>query len=197
VTTYTDYSSDPDSNNADPPVGAPEGQFRGHLVNNIMREMMSVIRKLGDMALKMPDPDNPFGPAGTMATQDANAVEITGGRIRDTAGVVPIRTIIPWYGTLANAALQEDYGWAICDGRRVNGFLTPDLRGLYLKGWTNSLAPQDEGGSSEATTDGPSSTVTASGAVSGNSKDVASPTHNHDVTFDPPHMRVIFLMRVR
>jgi hypothetical protein len=53
MTTFRDYELEPDDNQAAPPVGAPEGGFKGSNVNNIMREMMSVIAQLGHGTLQL------------------------------------------------------------------------------------------------------------------------------------------------
>lgn len=74
MTTYLDYKVLPADNNGPPPVGAPE-QHPTSQVNNIMREMMSVVRQLGDSWQASVDA------LGTMASQDADAVAITGGTI--------------------------------------------------------------------------------------------------------------------
>lgn len=47
MTTYLNYSATPADNNSPPPVGAPEGMYPS-AVDDTMREMMSVIRQLGD-----------------------------------------------------------------------------------------------------------------------------------------------------
>lgn len=77
MTTWKDYSVDPPANNSAPPVGAPEFMPTTQ-VNNVQREMMSVIRQMGD------EFDAKVAGLGTMATQNADAVNITGGTITGT-----------------------------------------------------------------------------------------------------------------
>lgn len=74
MTTWQDYQATPGDNNSPPPVGAPEGMPPSS-VNDIMREMMSVIQQLGQST------QDTFADLGTMAQQNANAVAITGGSI--------------------------------------------------------------------------------------------------------------------
>jgi hypothetical protein len=76
-TTWLDYKANPAENNGPPPVGAPENMPTSQ-VNNVSREIMSVIRLMGDEF--QADLDG----LGTMATQDATAVAITGGTITAT-----------------------------------------------------------------------------------------------------------------
>lgn len=47
-----------------------------------------------------------------------------------TFGVMPIRTIVMWYGD--EAKIPE--GWALCDGQVHDGVQTPDLRGRFPVG---------------------------------------------------------------
>lgn len=77
MTTYLDYKVIPEENNAAPPVGAPENMPTS-MVNNVLREVMSVIRQLGDTM------QTDFNALGTMSLQDADAVLITGGEITAT-----------------------------------------------------------------------------------------------------------------
>ncbi|HET9273621.1 MAG TPA: hypothetical protein VFO09_05080, partial [Methyloceanibacter sp.] len=63
---YTDYEPIADDNQAAPPVGAPEGGYKGSVVNDTFRYMMAVIRNLGDGVLhldgsKSPTADIDFG----------------------------------------------------------------------------------------------------------------------------------------
>lgn len=51
-------------------------------------------------------------------------------------GITPINGIIMWNGTIAEAIALEP-GWALCDGRTVNGKTTPDLRDRFIIGATN------------------------------------------------------------
>lgn len=77
MTTYLDYKVLPAENNGPPPVGAPENMPTSQ-VNNVMREIMSVIRQLGDSAMAAIDD------LGSMANQNADAVAITGGTVNAT-----------------------------------------------------------------------------------------------------------------
>jgi len=74
MTTWRDYHTNPTENDMPPPVGAPENMPTNQ-VNNTQREMMSVIRQLGDEA------EGEFDALGTMSTQNADAVAITGGTV--------------------------------------------------------------------------------------------------------------------
>jgi microcystin-dependent protein len=74
MTTYLDYKTNPAENTMAPPVGAPEN-LPTNQVNNIQREMMSVIRQLGDQT------EADILALGTMSEQDADAVAITGGTV--------------------------------------------------------------------------------------------------------------------
>jgi hypothetical protein len=51
-------------------------------------------------------------------------------------GTIPINGIIMWNGTIAEAIALEP-GWALCDGRSVNGKTTPDLRDKFIVGATS------------------------------------------------------------
>src|SRR5262245_24393301 len=77
TTTWLDYKANPPENNGPPPVGAPENMPTSQ-VNNVMGEIMSVIRLMGDEF--QADIDG----LGTMAAQDATAVAITGGTVNAT-----------------------------------------------------------------------------------------------------------------
>jgi len=46
-------------------------------------------------------------------------------------GTIPIGGIIMWSGTTLPS------GWALCDGKTINGYKTPDLRGRFIVGMTN------------------------------------------------------------
>lgn len=159
---WRDYQSTPDANSAASPVGAAEGNYRGNVVNDTFRYMMAVIRGLGDTTLKIATGEGSAftaeSTAGSMALQNANAVVITGGSISGvTLGSIPVGAIVPFSGTtpattLTEAATLVTSGWAICDGRTVSGRTTPDLRGTFIRGWTNTITPGVTGGIASATT---------------------------------------------
>jgi hypothetical protein len=77
MTTWNDYAPNPIDNSGSPPVGAPEN-VPANQVNNILREVMSVIRKMGDQLTAS------ITGLGTMSTQNADAVAITGGTVNAT-----------------------------------------------------------------------------------------------------------------
>ena len=69
-------------------------------------------------------------------------------------GIVPVGGIVAWSGETPPA------GWALCDGRVINGRRTPDLRGRFLLGAGNApgLSPRaagDIGGSETVALDTP------------------------------------------
>ena len=85
---------------------------------------------------------NNINTLGTMSTQNANAVAITGGTIVGVPGLIPVGGIIIWSGSVA--AIPS--GWALCNG--VNG--TPDLRGVFVLGAGSTYAVGNTGGSTDA-----------------------------------------------
>ena len=92
-------------------------------------------------------------------------------------GITPIGGIIMWNGTIAEAiALQP--GWALCDGRTVNGRVTPDLRNRFIIG-----SSADSGGISQTT-------VTGVATKTGGSKDAIVVSHDHAIT-DPTHSHLV------
>lgn len=84
---------------------------------------------------------------GTMATQNASAVAITGGTISGVAfanssGIIPAGVIVMWSGS----AIAIPTGWVLCNG--ANG--TPDLRDKFVVGAGFSYAVNAQGGSKDA-----------------------------------------------
>lgn len=157
--TWREYNATPGDNSSPPPVGAPEGGFLGKFVNDCLRYMAAVIRDLGNTTLKLPNNPTASGfsegaesRAGTMALQQAASVQITGGIITNTAGVLPIRSIIMFGGTLQQATDQAQYGFAICDGRTQNNITTPDLRDRFVRGASSGAGAGATGGGSSTTT---------------------------------------------
>jgi hypothetical protein len=99
---------------------------------------------------------------GTMATQNDNAVTITGGTISGVNGVLPVGSIIMWYGSLASIPT----GWQLCNGSSG----TPDLRDRFVVGAGSSYAVGAIGGSKDQNV--VAHTHTASSVVN-------DPGHNH------------------
>ena len=55
-------------------------------------------------------------------------------------GTTPLGGIIMWSGSTAPT------GWALCDGRTVNGYKTPNLKGRFVVGYDNSVADYNNPG---------------------------------------------------
>ena len=113
-----DYSTTPGDNNAPPPVGAPPGWYPS-AVGDVVREMMSVIALLGEQV------QTTFGGLGNMATQNAEAVAISGGSVHATlsgdasavtnlnayalaSGVVPFNALQGFYNIGVTEAATAD-----------------------------------------------------------------------------------------
>jgi hypothetical protein len=111
--------------------------------------MAATIRNLGDYGAKLPiRPDgNPrLGPSngkiGTLAFQNDDNVEITGG-IFDGRGYAFVGALMAYDGTWAGYLASYDAyfvrGWVVCDGRTVTNPHTntpitlPDYRARYLR----------------------------------------------------------------
>jgi hypothetical protein len=176
---WRDYQPTPDDNNAASPLGAAEGNYRGKWVNDTFRYMMAVIRQLGDNVPKLPDGGDPFAPIGGMAYQNPANVSITGGSIAGIGGVTPIRGIIAFGGTVEQALALEPQ-WALCDGRTVNGIATPNLRGRFVRGWSDTLAPGETGGMTGDVTSSSGGNHNHGGSTSGHALTVDQmPAHAH------------------
>ena len=85
-------------------------------------------------------------------------------------GTTPIGGIIMWSGSTAPT------GWALCDGRTVNGYKTPNLKGRFVVGYDNGVADYNNPGNL--------STKGTSSSDLGGSEDVTltnnqMPRHNH------------------
>jgi len=103
MTVYTDYSATPADNDSPPPVGAPEGMYPS-AVNDTMREMMSVVRQLGDQT------QSTFGALGSMSSQNANAANITGGTIGGSTAVNTTGAISTTNGLFAGSGISTNGG---------------------------------------------------------------------------------------
>ena len=147
---YLDYNAVPDDNEGGSvPTRFPEGNFKGTWVNLCFRYMAAVVRLLGDSAAKLPldDEGDPVttngGKVGTLAFQNRDAVDITGGILTGVRGAMPIASLcyldMTWAGY---QAVYQDYlmaGWVICDGRTVvnpynnTPVVMPNYVGRYLR----------------------------------------------------------------
>ena len=63
-----------------------------------------------------------------------NSLKVPGGlNVEGPLNFLPRGTIVAFNGTTAPT------GWAICDGKTVNGYKTPDLRGRFIRMHSDSL----------------------------------------------------------
>ena len=83
-------------------------------------------------------------------------------------GAVPIKAIIMWSGTEAEA--QDLVGWALCTGGTQNGITIPDLRDRFIVGAGSAYTTGNTGGAN-----------TVSLSVSN------IPSHNHTVSIGDHH----------
>jgi hypothetical protein len=167
--TFLEYEIVPEDNESGTvPTRFPEGNFKGTWVNLCFRYMAAIIRDLGGRTAKLPrDEDDAaiLGPnngrVGTLAWQDADNVELTGGFFRGR-GYVFVSAIIAFEGTWAEyLAVYDDLfarGWVVCDGRTVTNPYTnlpvtlPDLRGRYLRMFIDTASAGSLFGASTQTT---------------------------------------------
>jgi hypothetical protein len=141
MTVYTDYSAIPADNNSPPPVGAPEGMYPS-TVNDTMREMMSVVRQLGDQT------ETSFGGLGTMASQNANNVNITGGTLKvsnativstlNTSSVKTGGVTASGNSYLTTLHVSPDNGWEWTFSDDGSGNHIQQFRAGYYDLWTSS-----------------------------------------------------------
>jgi microcystin-dependent protein len=85
------------------------------------------------------------------------------GGVISGAGTIPLGGIIVWSGSIATIPS----GWALCDGKVVNGLTTPDLRDKFVIG-----ASADNGVNA-------STTITGSLTIQGGSEDAVLVSHGH------------------
>ena len=145
MTTWRDYQVNPVENDMPPPVGAPEN-MPANQINNTLREVMSVVRQMGD------ETEGGFGDLGTMAAQNADAVAITGGTVNAAhAGSGAGLTALPaaqLTGTLPAATFPPDATpldvkvarAAVADGLTAGGALALLPIGMVMLWWGSSAA---------------------------------------------------------
>ena len=85
-------------------------------------------------------------------------------------GTTPLGGIIMWSGSTAPT------GWALCDGRTVNGYKTPNLKGRFVVGYDNSVADYNNPGDLSTKGTGSSDAGGAKEVVLTNNQ---MPRHNH------------------
>lgn len=127
--TYADYL--PEKEDMMTPGAAgftrfPSDVFAGNRVNDSFAAMGSALRNLGDKTLFAPIGDDGVivsQQAGTLALQNANDVNLTGGVLSGVRGGCAVGSLILYWGD--NAAYAAQYtqllnmGWVIADGRTV------------------------------------------------------------------------------
>ncbi len=142
--------------------------------------------------------------AGLAAAATAEALDEMSAGVRDmvASGLVPVGAIVPWHPDYSDGGTVPE-GFVICDGRTIEsgplaGQATPDLRGLFLVGG-------DEAGAEvEATTletggHAHDVTVPAAGDEAAETETVATEPagdDTHDASVLPPHVTVVYVMRV-
>ncbi|MEI6568945.1 MAG: tail fiber protein [Verrucomicrobiota bacterium] len=118
------------------------------------------------------------GVTGTTVTgTTVNGSTITASSGFVGPGSVPVGTIVLWSGT------SIPTGWAICDGRTVNGQATPDLRGRFVLG---SGAGSGLTARTLNTTGGEENHTLSAAEMPSHSHGVSDPSHSHGVN-DPSH----------
>ena len=101
-------------------------------------------------------------------------------------GTIPINGIIMWNGTIAEAIALEP-GWALCDGRSVNGKTTPDLRERFIvgAGGANTTNPvdggQNPGGYNVGEFEGSANAIVVSHSHTGSTSDPGG--HIHSINY--------------
>lgn len=85
--------------------------------------------------------------ASTITASNITASAITASNIISTTGYgfIPLGGIIMWSGA------NVPDGWALCDGRTVNGYKTPDLRDRFIVGSGGKYKIGDTGGQESVT----------------------------------------------
>ena len=85
-------------------------------------------------------------------------------------GTTPLGGIIMWSGSTAPT------GWALCDGRTVNGYKTPNLKGRFVVGYDNGVADYNNPGNLSTKATGASDVGGAKEVVLTKNQ---MPRHNH------------------
>ncbi|MBK3776425.1 hypothetical protein GAY31_20085 [Azospirillum brasilense] len=115
---------------------------------------------------------------GTLALTGGSitgALSVTGtfsaARVQENGNdLLPVRSIVMWWG----GAGAIPANWALCDGRTVNGILTPDLRNRFILGATTDGGLGTAGGSFSA-----SATTSANGSHSHTASTNSTGSHSH------------------
>ena len=104
---WEQWSADANANTLAPPNGAPEGMKAGRL-NDCVRTVMAACRELGDQITAS------IAGLGSMASQNANAVAITGGTVAGNgAGLTALDAGQLAAGRVPNARMTGSYDMSI------------------------------------------------------------------------------------
>ncbi len=145
--------------------------------------------------------------AGLAAAATAEALDEMSASIGDmvAGGLVPVGAIVPWHPDYSDGGTVPE-GFVICDGRAIEsgplaGQSTPDLRGLFLVGGDNAGAQVEAtaAATTEAGGHAHDVTVPAAGDEAAETETVATEPaddHTHEVSVLPPHVTVVYVMRV-
>ena len=100
------------------------------------------------------------------------SVDSTSYATTAATGIVPIGSIVLWYGSVASIPT----GWSLCNGSTVNGYATPNLTNQFVVGAGDSYSVADSGGSD-------STTLTTSQLPSHDHSFSGSQSHDHGYAF--------------
>jgi microcystin-dependent protein len=115
-------------------------------------------------------PTAPTASPGTSNSQIATTAFVQAS----LSSSLPRGSVIMWYGSIETIP----GGWALCDGRNVSGFLTPDLRDRFIVGAGSSYNLGATGGQSSVTLTSDQVPVHSHSGTTGNQ----SANHTHAVS---------------
>lgn len=115
------------------------GAIGEQIANSITEDADLLLVKKGDDLFKQTK-------AEFTQTINSNTVNVTNLNATNCTGFVPVRSIIMWSGTEADALLIPS-NWKLCDG--TNG--TPDLRNRFIVGAGDDYDIGETGGSKSVT----------------------------------------------
>ncbi len=105
------------------------------MITDIYQVDVDAIRNLSKMANDLTINNSIKVPGGLNVSGDVNVDK--GLNVTGPLNFLPKGTIVAFNGTTAPT------GWAICDGKTVNGYKTPDLRGRFIRMHTSGKVSKD------------------------------------------------------